>query len=103
MFSFVEPSASENEHERILAIEERIMAALELPYRVVDIPLGDLGAPAARKFDIEAWIPSQERYRELMAALRVRRLSPMQRPLLLRAWVSVVLVGYAPFWNLSTL
>jgi len=65
MFSFVEPSESEAEHERILAIEERIMGALELPYRVVDIPLGDLGAPAARKFDIEAWIPSQERYREL--------------------------------------
>jgi seryl-tRNA synthetase len=41
------------------------MAALELPYRVVDIAVGDLGAPAARKFDIEAWIPSQERYREL--------------------------------------
>ena len=65
MFSFVEPSASADEHERILAIEEGIMAALELPYRVVDIAVGDLGAPAARKFDIEAWIPSQERYREL--------------------------------------
>ncbi|MGI9020926.1 MAG: serine--tRNA ligase [Solirubrobacterales bacterium] len=65
MFSFVDPSGSEAEHERILAIEEGIMGALELPYRVVDIPVGDLGAPAARKFDVEAWIPSQERYREL--------------------------------------
>jgi seryl-tRNA synthetase len=65
MFAFVEPSESEAEHERLLAIEEGIMSALELPYRVVDIPVGDLGAPAARKFDIEAWIPSQERYREL--------------------------------------
>ncbi len=65
MFSFVEPSESESEHERILAIEEGILQALEIPYRVVDIPVGDLGAPAARKFDCEAWIPSQERYREL--------------------------------------
>jgi seryl-tRNA synthetase len=65
MFSFVSPSESGAEHERILAIEEGILQALEIPYRVVDIPVGDLGAPAARKFDCEAWIPSQERYREL--------------------------------------
>jgi seryl-tRNA synthetase len=65
MFSFVHPDESESEHERILAIEEEILKALEIPYRVVDIPVGDLGSPAARKFDCEAWIPSQERYREL--------------------------------------
>jgi len=65
MFSFVEPSESAAEHERILAIEEAILGVLEIPYRVVDIPIGDLGAPAARKFDCEAWIPSQERYREI--------------------------------------
>ncbi len=65
MFSFVHPDFSNAEHERILAIEEGILAALEIPYRVVDIAIGDLGAPAARKFDCEAWIPSQERYREL--------------------------------------
>ncbi len=65
MFSFVDPSESGAEHERILAIEEGILQALELPYRVVDIPVGDLGAPASRKFDCEAWIPSQGRYREL--------------------------------------
>jgi seryl-tRNA synthetase len=65
MFSFVEPSESKSEHERLLAIEERILTELEIPYRVVDIPVGDLGAPATRKFDCEAWIPSQERYREL--------------------------------------
>jgi seryl-tRNA synthetase len=65
MFSFVAPSESEAEHERILAIEERILGLLEIPYRVVDIAVGDLGAPAVRKFDCEAWIPSQERYREL--------------------------------------
>jgi seryl-tRNA synthetase len=65
MFSFVRPEESEAEHERILALQEWILQALEIPYRVVDIPVGDLGAPAARKFDCEAWIPSQERYREL--------------------------------------
>jgi seryl-tRNA synthetase len=65
MFSFVEPSESAAEHERLLAIEERILAALEIPYRVVNVAAGDLGAPAAKKYDCEAWIPSQDRYREL--------------------------------------
>jgi seryl-tRNA synthetase len=65
MFSFVEPGASHSEHERLLAIQERILSALEIPYRVVDIAAGDLGASAARKFDCEAWIPSQQRYREV--------------------------------------
>ena len=65
MFSFVEPSQSAAEHERLLAIEERILTELEIPYRVVNVAAGDLGAPAAKKYDCEAWIPSQERYREL--------------------------------------
>ncbi len=65
MFSFVEPSASDAEHERILAIEEEILGELGLPYRVVNIAVGDLGAPAAKKYDCEAWLPSQGRYREL--------------------------------------
>ncbi|HEX4668689.1 MAG TPA: serine--tRNA ligase [Solirubrobacterales bacterium] len=65
MFSFVEPSASAAEHGRLLAIEERILGELEIPYRVVSVAVGDLGAPAAKKYDCEAWIPSQERYREL--------------------------------------
>jgi seryl-tRNA synthetase len=65
MFSFVEPSGSAAEHERLLAIEERILGELEIPYRVVNVAVGDLGAPAAKKYDCEAWIPSQERYREL--------------------------------------
>ncbi|HYJ21117.1 MAG TPA: serine--tRNA ligase [Solirubrobacterales bacterium] len=65
MFSFVEPSESAAEHERLLAIEERILGELEIPYRVVSVAVGDLGAPAAKKYDCEAWIPSQERYREL--------------------------------------
>jgi seryl-tRNA synthetase len=65
MFSFVEPSESAAEHERLLAIEERILGELEIPYRVVNVAVGDLGASAAKKYDCEAWIPSQERYREL--------------------------------------
>jgi seryl-tRNA synthetase len=65
MFSFTEPGAAAEEHERLLAIEERILGELEIPYRVVDVAAGDLGASAARKFDCEAWIPSQNRYREL--------------------------------------
>jgi seryl-tRNA synthetase len=65
MFVFCEPAMSRNEHERLLALEESIVQSLEIPYRVVDIAAGDLGPSAARKFDIEAWIPSQERYREI--------------------------------------
>jgi seryl-tRNA synthetase len=65
MFSFVEPAESAAEHERLLAIEERILSELEIPYRVVNVAAGDLGAPAAKKYDCEAWIPSQGRYREL--------------------------------------
>jgi seryl-tRNA synthetase len=65
MFSFCEPGASGEEHERILALQERILGELQIPYRVVDIPVGDLGASAARKFDCEGWIPSESRYREL--------------------------------------
>ena len=65
MFSFVHPERSDEEHERLLAIEKEIMAGLELHYQVVDIPVGDLGASAARKFDIEVWLPGQSSYREL--------------------------------------
>ena len=65
MFSFVEPHLSSDEHEFILAREEELIAALELPYRVVNIAAGDLGAPAAKKYDIEVWFPGQQRYREL--------------------------------------
>jgi len=65
MFSFVRPEDSAEEHQLILGLEEGIFQALEVPYRVVDIAIGDLGAPAARKFDIEAWMPGQEQYREV--------------------------------------
>ena len=59
------PTQSAAEHERILAIEESLLRELEIPYRVVNIAVGDLGASAAKKYDCEAWLPSQERYREL--------------------------------------
>ena len=65
MFSFVTPEESADEHERILAIEEEILQELNLPYRVVNIAVTDLGNSAAKKYDCEAWLPSQERYREL--------------------------------------
>jgi seryl-tRNA synthetase len=65
MFSFVDPAGSAEEHERLLAIEEEIMSDLELPYRVLNIAVDDLGASAAKKYDIEAWLPGQGRYREL--------------------------------------
>jgi seryl-tRNA synthetase len=65
MFSFCAPEASWDEHERILAIEEEIVGNLEIPYRVVNIAAGDLGGSAAKKYDIEAWLPGQRRYREL--------------------------------------
>jgi seryl-tRNA synthetase len=65
MFSFVAPEESQAEHERILAIEEEILGELGLPYRVVNIAVTDLGNSAAKKYDCEAWLPSQQRYREL--------------------------------------
>ncbi len=68
LFVFCDPAASTEEHERLLAIEEEILGALELPYRVVNVAAGDLGAPAVKKYDIEGWFPFQERYRELTSA-----------------------------------
>jgi len=65
MFSFVSPEESSAEHERILAIEEEILGELNLPYHVVNIAVTDLGSSAAKKYDCEAWLPSQARYREL--------------------------------------
>ncbi len=65
MFTFVEPSESEDEHLRLLAIEEEILQELGIPYRVVAIAVDDLGAPAAIKYDCEAWMPGQQAYREV--------------------------------------
>jgi seryl-tRNA synthetase len=84
MFSFVEPEQSGEEHERLLAIEEEILGALEIPYRVVNIAAHDLGNSAAKKYDLEAWLPGQERYRELTScsnttAYQARRLEIRHR------------------------
>jgi seryl-tRNA synthetase len=85
MFAFVEPSASAAEHERLLAIEESICVELGIPYRVVAIAVNDLGASAAKKYDIEAWLPGQGRYRELTSCsnttdFQARRLDIRYRP-----------------------
>ena len=65
MFSFCHPDRSWEEHEFLLSLEEAIVQSLEIPYRVVNVAAGDLGSSAAKKYDIEAWIPSQGRYREI--------------------------------------
>jgi seryl-tRNA synthetase len=65
MFVFCRPESSWDEHDRLLAIEEELAQTVAIPYRVVNVAAGDLGAPAAKKYDIEAWFPSQGRYREI--------------------------------------
>jgi seryl-tRNA synthetase len=85
MFCFVEPSSSVDEHDRLLAIEEEILTDLELPYRVVNIAVDDLGASAAKKYDCEAWMPGQGRYREVTSTsnttdFQARRLDIRARP-----------------------
>jgi len=85
LFAFVRPEDSPAEHERLLAIEERIMRDLDVPYRVVNIAANDLGASAAKKYDIEAWLPGQERFRELTSCsnttdYQARRLAVRYRP-----------------------
>ncbi|MFE5186628.1 serine--tRNA ligase [Streptomyces sp. NPDC056628] len=65
MFSFVDPADSQAEHRRLLEWEKQWLTSLELPFRVIDVASGDLGSSAARKFDCEAWIPTQGKYREL--------------------------------------
>jgi len=75
MFAFAHPDESDAEHERLLATEERIVGALGLPYRVVNIAAGDLGAAAAKKYDLEVWLPSEGRYRELTSCSNYRDFS----------------------------
>jgi seryl-tRNA synthetase len=72
MFSFSIPDASDDEHQRMLAIEESIVGGLGLPYRVVNIATGDLGAPTAKKYDLEVWLPSEGRYREATSCSNYR-------------------------------
>jgi seryl-tRNA synthetase len=65
MFSYIDPEHADQEHAKLLAWQEEMLKKCELPYRVIDTAAGDLGSSAARKFDAEAWVPSQETYREL--------------------------------------
>ncbi|HZE38721.1 MAG TPA: serine--tRNA ligase [Stackebrandtia sp.] len=65
MFSYCRPEVAGEEHQKLLGFEEDMLAKMEIPYRVIDTAAGDLGSSAARKFDCEAWVPSQQRYREL--------------------------------------
>ena len=85
MFAFVPPEDSLEEHERLLAIEESLLQALDIPYRVVNIAVDDLGSSAAKKYDLEAWLPGQERFRELTSCsnttdFQARRLGARFRP-----------------------
>jgi len=84
MFSFCRVEDAEAEHERMLGWERQMLAAIEVPYRVIDTAAGDLGGPAARKFDCEAWVPTQGRYRELTSTsncttFQARRLGIRER------------------------
>jgi seryl-tRNA synthetase len=85
LFVFCEPEASGDEHDRLLAIEEEIISTLGLPYRVVNVAAGDLGASATKKYDLEAWFPHQQRYREVTSTsnttdFQARRLGIRYRP-----------------------
>ncbi|MGW7413238.1 serine--tRNA ligase [Streptomyces sp. NPDC054863] len=84
MFSYVNPEDAEAEHTRLLEWEKQWLTALELPFQVIDVATGDLGSSASRKFDCEAWIPTQGKYRELTSAsncngFQARRLSVRMR------------------------
>ena len=84
MFSYVDPAEAQSEHQRLLDWEKQWLTGLGLPFQVIDVATGDLGASASRKFDCEAWIPTQGKYRELTSAsncdgFQARRLSTRMR------------------------
>ena len=84
MFSYCRPEDAVDEHQRLLAMEEEMLAKVELPYRVIDTAAGDLGSSAARKFDCEAWLPTQQRYMEVTSTsncttFQARRLGIRER------------------------
>ena len=84
MFSYCRPEQAEAEHQRLLGWERQMLAKVDLPYRIIDTAAGDLGGPAARKFDCEAWVPTQGRYRELTSTsncttYQARRLNIRER------------------------
>ena len=84
MFSYCKPEDAEAEHQKLLAWQEQMLQKCELPYRVIDVAAGDLGSSAARKFDVEAWVPTQGDYRELTSTsncttFQARRLNTRYR------------------------
>ncbi|KAA0024692.1 serine--tRNA ligase [Antrihabitans cavernicola] len=84
MFTYCKPEDADAEHQRLLGWERDMLAAIEVPYRVIDVAAGDLGSSAARKFDCEAWVPTQQAYRELTSTsncttFQARRLSVRYR------------------------
>ena len=84
MFTYIDPADAEAEHQRLLALQEGMLQSLGLTYRVIDTAAGDLGSSAARKFDVEAWVPTQNAYRELTSTsncttYQARRLDIRQR------------------------
>jgi seryl-tRNA synthetase len=104
MFCFVPPEEAKAEHERLLAIEEEILNDLGIPYRVVDIAVDDLGASAARKFDCEAWMPGQGRYREVTSTsnttdFQARRLEIRHRAENGKPQTAATLNGTAVTWR----
>jgi seryl-tRNA synthetase len=104
MFSFVEPDAAHDEHERLLALEEEFLQALEIPYRVVNIAVDELGNSAAKKYDCEAWMPGQQRYREVTSTSNTtdyqsRRLDIRYRPAGGRPAHVATLNGTAVTWR----
>src|SRR5207248_4287965 len=85
MYSYTRPDTSTEEHEHLLAIEEELVQELGIPYRVVNVAAGDLGLSASKKYDIEAWFPGQQRYREITSTsnttdFQARRLAIRYRP-----------------------
>jgi seryl-tRNA synthetase len=98
MFSYVRPEEAHDEHKRLLAWQEEMLAKVEVPYRVIDVAAGDLGSSAARKYDIEAWVPSQGRYREVTSTsncttFQARRLNIRYRDQDGRAQMAATLNG----------
>jgi seryl-tRNA synthetase len=84
MFSYCRPEDAQDEHQRLLACQKQMLGKIEVPYRIIDTAAGDLGGPAARKFDCEAWVPTQGRYRELTSTsncttYQARRLNTRER------------------------
>ncbi|GAA5169174.1 serine--tRNA ligase [Pseudonocardia eucalypti] len=98
MFVYCRPEDAEEEHERLLGYERDMLAAIEVPYRIIDTAAGDLGASAARKYDCEAWLPTQGRYRELTSTsncttFQARRLNIRYRDADGRAQIAATLNG----------